>query len=711
MRKFIVAWIIVILLVSTGFIALYISNEELLDEWSSSVDLVFSKETGFYDGEFDLSIRANRGATIYYTLDGSEPNPDNLGGNNEYYYVQKELHGDVEKKYYETFIYEQPLRIGKELLENNKLYEIQTSTTTHYIPNDIEKAAVIKAIAISEDGDKSRLATNTYFFERRSYENLPVISIVMDPSSLFDYYDGIYVPGNVFTDNYDPEVAHHRQTGNFRRGGHDFEVESSVKYFDIRGINRFEQNLGLRVHGGMTRVRQQKSLRLYARSEYGENEIGYDVFYGDSKNHYGESIKGRKRLILRNSGNDWQSTMFRDALMQYLVRDLKFDTQSYHPAIIYLNGEYWGIHNFRERYDRFYIEKRYGIDRDDSALLSNRYILEEGSSSDREDYLELINFVVHEDITEIENYNYIESRMDMNNFIDYYISNVYFNNNDWPNNNIRYWRKSIKSKSNTSELYGHDGRWRWLLYDTDVGFGLADTESGKVNFNNLNRTLGNEGKLEWYNSLIFNLLKNEDFRNDFIFKFTEYLNTIFEPSVVKKNIYMFKDKIKNEIPHHSYRNNLRGFESNVDVMIDFASKRPDYMRNHLQEYFNLGEIHTVELNIFNSEAKFIVNGIEHNNDVKYPLNAKYYEAMKISLSMTEDYRKFSHFEDGEGNILTKESEYSFIVNEDKVINAVYEPRNRVYIGLTISLTILMVCFIIKKLNEAFEKIDEETDSK
>ena len=708
MRKFIVAWIIVILLVATGFIALYISNEELLDEWSSSFDLVFSKETGFYDGEFDLSIRANRGATIYYTLDGSEPNPDNVGGNNEYYYVQKELHDDVEKKYYETFIYEEPLRIGRELLENNRLYEIQSGTSSHFIPDEMEKAAVIRAIAISEEGNKSDLITNTYFFERRSYENLPVISIVTDPAGLFDYYEGIYVPGETFDNLYDPEIAAWRQPSNSRLRGREHEIESYMKYFDKGGVNRFEQKIGIRIHGGATRSYQQKSLRLYARSDYGQNEIDYDLFYGSSTNHYGEPIIGRKRLILRNSGNDWRRTMLRDALMQHLVRDLNFDTQAHQPSIVYINGEYWGIHNIRERYDRFYIEKRYGIDSDDVAILSSRQTLEEGSDDDLDHYNDMVDFAINNDLSIEDNYEYIKTQMDVYNFIDYFISNIYFNNNDWPMGNIRYWRKSLESNDLDAELYGHDGRWRWLLFDTDFGFGLYSREIDQVYYNNLNRVLGYQDEVEWYSDLIHNLLENNEFKNNFIFKFTEYLNTIFEPNLVKSNIDFFSNKIGAEVPFHGARNNLTGWESNLNVMKDFAVKRPYYMRKHIQDRFDLGEIYNVKLNVTNSDSNFIINGISHNDQIKYPLNAKYYEGMEISLSMTDDYRKFSHFEDGKGNVLSRDREYSFVVNEDKEINAIYTPRNKAYLIIIALSLLLVITIVIFKIKSVFRKIDEET---
>jgi len=105
----------------------------------------------------------------------------------------------------------------------------------------------------------------------------------------------------------------------------------------------------MRIHGGFTRCFARKSLRLYARSEYGASRIDYPVFGPDIP----EAPSSFKRLILRNGGNECYRTVIRDAFIHELVRNTDMAVLPHRPAIVFINGEYWGIHSLMERFDRF----------------------------------------------------------------------------------------------------------------------------------------------------------------------------------------------------------------------------------------------------------------------------------------------------------------------------------------------------------------------
>ena len=75
-------------------------------------------------------------------------------------------------------------------------------------------------------------------------------------------------------------------------------------------------------------------------------------------------------FVLRSSGDDQVYTMFRDALSQMvLVEYMDVDIQAYRPAVLFLNGQYWGIHNIREKINEHYVAGNFGVDPDEVNLL------------------------------------------------------------------------------------------------------------------------------------------------------------------------------------------------------------------------------------------------------------------------------------------------------------------------------------------------------
>src|SRR5699024_3473087 len=172
----------------------------------------------------------------------------------------------------------------------------------------------------------------------------------------------------------------------------------------------------------------QKSLRLYARSTYGQSRFFANIFPDLNYDTF-------KMLILRNSGNDYHSTHIRDGLMHELVKDRNVDGQAYQPAIILINGEYWGIQNIRERLTDDYINIKYNINRDEIAILKTDYKGEgvhfkvaAGSEHDKNHYNDMIKYVENNDMSHPTNMKHVEKLMDMENFIEYVAFQVYYAN-------------------------------------------------------------------------------------------------------------------------------------------------------------------------------------------------------------------------------------------------------------------------------------------
>ena len=142
------------------------------------------------------------------------------------------------------------------------------------------------------------------------------------------------------------------------------------------------------------------------------------------------------------------------------------ETQDDRPAQVYINGKYWGIYHIREKVNRYFVESKWGYHKDSIDLIEHKITRKRGS---KKHYQRMLDFLEDHDMSLPENYAYIQSQMDVENFMDYKIAEIYFDNVD-AGGNIKYWRPQIEG-----------GRWRWILYDTDWGFGLHDRKAYKHN--------------------------------------------------------------------------------------------------------------------------------------------------------------------------------------------------------------------------------------
>src|SRR5690606_35043493 len=131
------------------------------------------------------------------------------------------------------------------------------------------------------------------------------------------------------------------------------------------------------------------------------------------------------------------NTLFRDAMMQALGKGMRMDTQDYRPAVVFLNGEYWGILNLRERYDQHYLARTYGVNPDNVDHLANHNEVDQGDATH---YQQTIQYIQNNNLANDDNFRELQTRIDTDNYMDYTIANIFTDNRDWPGNNIDYWR-------------------------------------------------------------------------------------------------------------------------------------------------------------------------------------------------------------------------------------------------------------------------------
>ncbi|MBJ6761518.1 CotH kinase family protein [Myxococcaceae bacterium JPH2] len=415
--------------------------------------------------------------------------------------------------------------------------------------------------------------TRTYLLGREPY-TLPVVSLVTEAANLFGDAMGIYVPGNLHQDS--PEDGSLSwNTGNYMQDGKDWERPVSVEWFEADGAPGLAQPAGVRIHGSGSAVLAQKSLRLYAKEDYGPEWFSGALFPG-------LNVRDFKRLLLRTSGQDQVATKLKDCVLQGLLRETALTLQACRPALVFINGEYWGLHELRERYDEYYLSGHYAVDRKKVTILEGAGgLLDVGAESDAQAYQDLLEYVRTHDLAVPASYAYVQARVDVDDFIDYLIAEIYFANTDWPDNNVRMWRYSGKLVAGAPAA--QDGRWRWMVYDLDSAL-LTGPED-----DTLTRLLSEPSLSEPSVVLPRKLMASPDFRARFAARFRWHLDHTFAPERVVAAIDAVAGQLAPEMAEHiqrwSYPASLTEWEGSLERMRDTAARRPAFMRQFLEETF------------------------------------------------------------------------------------------------------------------------------
>jgi len=241
----------------------------------------------------------------------------------------------------------------------------------------------------------------------------------------------------------------------------EWEKEAFFQYFK-EGKLQIEQYCGLRISGNATRGFPQKSMQIVARKMYGDDHFDFSFFNNSGQKKY-------TSLVIRNSGNDNAKTLFADLLMHRLADESNVLTLKGSPTVVYINGNYWGIYNLRERVDQYFISKIEDVQETEVTILEGGEAeLKDGNKSDKADFDRLISKLKNVKDVSRELYNEICQAIDENSFIDYIFFETFFGNNDWPHNNSMWYKAG-------------EGKWKWILNDLDYGLAYLGEENVNTN--------------------------------------------------------------------------------------------------------------------------------------------------------------------------------------------------------------------------------------
>ena len=480
--------------------------------------------------------------------------------------------------------------------------EPTSSSPLYSAPFTISSSRTIRAKLFCNGWLSPRSTTQSYLFLNREM-TLPVISIATDSKYLNDNKIGIYV------------------SGTYQSGKNNYEFNwrrpINIEYFEEAGSpSQLNQLCETRIQGGATRSNPLKSLAIYANKRFGTKRFEYE-FFPDQR----PGVTDFKSLVLRNAGNDFDYLYMRDAIIQRsMAQHVDLDWQAWRPAIIFINGVYKGIQNIRERSNEDNIYTHYdGLE--DIDMIEKWWELKEG---DWENWNAFKDFYAEHGHT-LEEY---AQWIDWEEFINLMAMNLYFNNQDFPGNNIVMWRPRTSG-----------GRWRFIAKDTDFGLGLYGSSSSynsiewlyNPNYDS-NRAWANQYE---YTRLFRRMMEDPDFQREFLDRCAIYMGDFLNEQGVRAVWDPMYDMIKTEYPYHrKLINEWPNYNSELTQARNWLSSRTNYFYTQLANYYEIGTPMKLKVNTTLSDAERASIGVLFNGVrlSKSQFDGKFYANRAITLS-------------------------------------------------------------------------------
>jgi len=490
---------------------------------------------GLYNSDVTVEINVPEGATVRYTLDGSVPTLSN------------------------STVYTQPFVI--------------------------KDTTAVRARAFASELQPSPTISATYVL--KTFYTMPVVCLVTDPEGLFSEQTGIFAAGEGIDLLQYERITFKNPTPLYRlQKEAGVRVDAYAEMFDNETNEVvFSQGVEFGLIGQYSLDMPQKSLKVVAKARYGSKYINAQLFEDREFTQY-------RAFVLRNSGNDCVWSRMVDGVQSRLVDKVNTSVihQAWRPVIVYINGRYWGHYNLRERVGEHFVAQHEGLTLEDAATIdvleSNGTASSQVNNGSNAEWKEFIKTVkTLSPGKNEEDLQYILDRVDVDNYFDYVIFEVYFANTD--TGNIRFYKVP-------------GGKWKWILYDMDYGL-FNSSANGIRNYLN---PKGHGANNAIDNSLILKLLENKDMFDRFMTRFGEIFNMI-TTDVIINEINACYAILEPEMDMHFARwaeynlksidvdqpqskdGALRYWKTRVERLRNVARKRPAYCWRQVAEWFKL----------------------------------------------------------------------------------------------------------------------------
>ena len=508
-------------------------------ELFSQTEVMFSRQGGFYDEPFVLSLGSSDWeCQIHYTTNGAMPT--------------------ARSPRYET-----PLFLDESLYSSSDIYTLPISPLFEpFVPDSVQHAIVIRAAAFDEEGNRiSDVVTQTYLIRSLGCEHhgLAVVSVCADSLALFDADTGILVPGALF-DPANPDL-----TGNYFQRGREWERWANVEFYEPDDNSGINQQCGLRTHGNRARKAPAKGLKIYAREEYGKKRFKHRFFETTQ-------IKSFNHLVLKPFSTLWPCSGVQDYVANRMALQLGLEAPNSRPVVLYLNGEYWGIYFLQEKLDDHYLEDHFDVEPERCNIICGNGLdgqtwewNVEVESGDGSGFEQMMDWLEDADLSDSSNYAYVNGLVDIENFIDYQILETFIANTDWPANNSRCWQVD-------------DSKWRFIFYDGDATMLEEDYDV----FANASYVADNLWHTGMKSTLLFRrLLENNDFKLRFGNRVNELCNTVLQSNSTIAVLGGIVEDLRLEVPNQIAR---FGYPEHVGYWDWGCSLSRDFLMHRVADY-------------------------------------------------------------------------------------------------------------------------------
>lgn len=581
----------------------------------------FSNPSGFYTTNFNLTLHSpDPEAEIRYTLDGSEP-----------------THSSPR--------YSAAILIRSRVGSGNQLSAIPTVPGGPVANGEVFKGWVVRARAFKDRALPSRIATQSFWVDPkgRARYSVPVVSLITDRRHFFSAETGIYVPGLSL---------------NYNQRGPEWERPIHVELCEPDNSVPVSQPADVKIHGNTSQNFPIKGLDLDATGLHGGKPFRYRFFPNRSRNEF-------EHILLRPTGHDQQMTFMRDEFMQSLASESGAESQADRLCVVFINGEYWGLHYLKEKEDVEFVAHYAGLAESEVDFLEGYVAAKAG---DTQHYDQLIQVVGSQNLLSPGIYESIESRMEIPNYIDYKAFEIFYYR--WDIGNHRLWRPRTP-----------EGRWRWLQFDNDVGWGGFWAVQPSYSYNMLEAVLSTDGRLNGHNGevttfLLRRLVTHPSFRQEFINRTADLMNTILHPSNTTQRILAYAAQLEPEMAEHTRRwrapSSLAEWKSLVQGSLTFANQRPTFVRQHFQTQFKLGAPASVQLSVSNPNSGAIqLNSLLRRDPADQPFSGIYFRKQPVRIeAKPSPGHRFVHWL---GLPIATNNPHVFTLEAPVQIHAVFEP--------------------------------------
>jgi hypothetical protein len=413
-------------------------------------------------------------------------------------------------------------------------------------PLTFNQTTILRARAFEPGLLPSPIETQSYLFGPG--HTLDVVSLVADPAALFDEEKGMLVMGP-------KKLKYPYKEANFWQA---WERTAHVEYFTTGGETLLSQGAGLALQGQYSRMQDQKAFKITARNVYGGNRFSAKLFPNRDYTQY-------KSFILRSSGQDTNKTRYRDALLTSLAAPTSVMYQDSVPVVVYLNGQFWGHYNMRERVHKYAIAQWEGWENPDAIdIVKANSSTMQGSNKSFES---LLSWIKQNGIQTDENLAYVEARIDLDNYLEYIALQTFIGNTDLLN--VKRYRSDEG-----------DGRWRWIIFDTDWAF-YTDTDS----FGRWLKPGGMGSGNKTDNSLFIALMKNASVRDRYLTLLGNLMADEWTSEKILAKSQWWQDALAPEMPAQAEKwgGNQKGWLNEIKRFNAYASERPKKLLNYIRK--------------------------------------------------------------------------------------------------------------------------------